>query len=210
MEQLDRGFTKLKQFAQPRTEKHVKENCELCSAELASDHQHLVEPQTRRLICVCNPCALLFPNQPDRQYRSIPRDVKMLKHFRMTAAQWDSLQIPINLAFFYYHSPVDRVVAIYPSPAGGLESLHELSQWGEIVRDNPVLEKMERDVQALMVNRLGPTYGHPQEEYYLAPIDKCYELVGLIRRHWRGLSGGKAVWREILYFFEPWRKQCSS
>ena len=38
--------------------------------------------------------------------------------------------------------------------------------------------------------------------YYLAPIDVCFELVGLMRMHWRGLSGGEEVWREIDQFFE--------
>ena len=28
-----------------------------------------------------------------------------------------------------------------------------------------------------------------------APIDVCFELVGLIRMHWRGFSGGEEVWR---------------
>ncbi len=38
-------------------------------------------------------------------------------------------------------------------------------------------------------------------EYYLAPIDKCYELVGLIRSNWRGLAGGPEVWQKIRDFF---------
>ena len=38
-------------------------------------------------------------------------------------------------------------------------------------------------------------------EYYLLPIDECYKLVGLIRMHWKGLSGGTDVWRELGEFF---------
>ena len=38
-------------------------------------------------------------------------------------------------------------------------------------------------------------------EYYLLPIDECYRLVGLIRMHWKGLSGGTDVWRELGEFF---------
>jgi hypothetical protein len=34
------------------------------------------------------------------------------------------------------------------------------------------------------------------------PIDECYRLVGLIRVHWKGLSGGSEVWREIRKFFD--------
>ena len=33
------------------------------------------------------------------------------------------------------------------------------------------------------------------------PIDECFKLVGLIRIHWRGLSGGTEVWEEIGRFF---------
>jgi hypothetical protein len=45
-------------------------------------------------------------------------------------------------------------------------------------------------------NRVGT-----KREYYLAPIDVCFELVGLIRVHWRGLAGGESVWGEIDRFF---------
>jgi hypothetical protein len=38
-------------------------------------------------------------------------------------------------------------------------------------------------------------------QYYIVPIDECYRLVGLIRMHWRGLSGGAEVWKEIHRFF---------
>jgi hypothetical protein len=39
------------------------------------------------------------------------------------------------------------------------------------------------------------------------PIDECYKLVGLIRAHWRGLSGGTEVWREIQSFFSALKKR---
>jgi hypothetical protein len=35
----------------------------------------------------------------------------------------------------------------------------------------------------------------------MLPIDECYKLVGLIRMHWKGLSGGTEVWRELGEFF---------
>ena len=53
----------------------------------------------------------------------------------------------------------------------------------------------------LLVNRVGMARGCTPAEYYLVPIDECYKLVGLIRTHWRGLSGGTEVWREIGAFF---------
>jgi hypothetical protein len=85
---------------------------------------------------------------------------------------------------------------MYPGAAGSAESLLSLDTWSDIVQDNPVLDQMESDVEALLVNRLnGPA------EYYLTPIDKCYELVGLIRSHWHGLSGGSELWQKIGDFF---------
>jgi hypothetical protein len=109
--------------------------------------------------------------------------------------------IPIEMAFFFYSSPTDKVVAFYPSPAGAAESLLDLQSWGEIIADNPILKEMQPDVEALLVNRTGYTSRHTEPEYFMVPIDECYKLVGLIRGNWRGLSGGTEVWLEIDKFF---------
>jgi len=61
---------------------------------------------------------------------------------------------------------------------------------------------MERDVEALLVNRV-----RGAREHFLVPMAECYSLVGLIRMHWRGLSGGREVWEEIGRFFEELRKR---
>ena len=78
---------------------------------------------------------------------------------------------------------------MYPSPAGATESLLPLKAWNSLVANNLVLARMEPDVEALLANRV-----ETKREYYLAPIDVCFELVGLIRVHWRGLAGGDLVW----------------
>ena len=90
---------------------------------------------------------------------------------------------------------------MYPSPAGATESLLELESWNDIVGQNPALNQMEPDVEALLVNRLGYSRGYSAPEYYQLPIDECYKLVGLIRAHWSGLSGGSEVWQQIGEFF---------
>ncbi len=72
----------------------------------------------------------------------------------------------------------------------------------EIADANPELQNLAPDVEALLVNRVGAT-----REYFIAPIDECYRLVGLIRMHWRGLSGGAAVWGEIGRFFDDLRRK---
>ncbi len=168
----------------------------MCSAELAAQHPHLVEPASRQLACACEACAILFSGQTGTKYKRVPRRIRALPNFRLTDGQWDSLMIPIQLAFFYNSTPDGRVIALYPSPAGPTESLLALDSWNEIVEDNPVLQDMEPDVEALLVKRVGGA-----SEYYLVPIDECYKLVGLIRAHWRGLSGGTEVWREIGQFY---------
>lgn len=119
----------------------------------------------------------------------------------MTDIQWDQLRMPINMAFFFRSTPQERVMALYPSPAGPTESLLSLETWNEVEIDNPVLLEMEPDVEALLVNRIGSSRGFSRPEYFLTPIDECYRLVGVIRSHWQGLSGGTEVWREIGQFF---------
>jgi hypothetical protein len=176
----------------------------MCSAELSAEHPHLVEPANRQLICACEACAILFSGQADMKYKRVPRRARALPDFQLTDGQWDSLMIPIQLAFFFQSTPDTRVVALYPSPAGATESLLALDSWNEIVEDNPVLREMEPDVEALLVKRVGGV-----SEYYLVPIDECYKLVGLIRTHWRGLSGGTEVWREISQFYARLQEQAT-
>ncbi|MDQ3013020.1 MAG: DUF5947 family protein [Acidobacteriota bacterium] len=189
----------LRRFIRPPT---PVERCELCGAEVAAEHQHLIEPAIRKLVCACQPCAILFSGQAEMKYKRVPRRIRFLPDFRLTDAQWDGLMVPINMAFFFNSVPAGKVVALYPGPAGPTESLLSLESWEEIVADNPLLKEMEPDVEALLVNRLRRA-GREETgaEYYLAPIDKCYELSGLIRLHWRGLSGGNEVWEEIARFF---------
>src|SRR3984957_8722621 len=130
------------------------ERCELCNVALAAEHDHLVEPTTRRLLCSCAACALLFNGDRNARYRRVPRRVEHLSDFRITDAQWEDLRVPINLAFFFHSTPVDRVVALYPSPAGATESLLSLEAWRGLVEDNPILKELEPDVEALLVNRV--------------------------------------------------------
>jgi hypothetical protein len=173
----------------------------MCSKELAAGHQHLLDPLRRKLICACDACAILFSSQGQTKYKRVPRRIRFLADFRMTDGQWDGLMMPINMAFFFKSTPQNRVIALYPSPAGATESLLSFDTWDEIEIENPALLEMEADVEALLVNRIGHARGYSNPEYYLVPIDECFKLVGLIRGRWRGLSGGTEVWRDIGQFF---------
>lgn len=191
------SLASLRQFARKRG---AAERCEMCSRELASEHQHLIEPEKRKLVCACDACAILFTTQAGTKFRRVPRRIRFLPKFKMSEEQWNGLMIPIEMAFFFTSSAQGRVVAQYPSPAGATESLLALETWSEVVNENPALREMEPDVEALLVNRVGTGRGVPAA-YYIVPIDECYKLVGLIRMHWHGLSGGTEMWREITSFF---------
>jgi len=197
------AFESLQRFARkpPRRAEH----CELCSGEVYAEHPHLIEVSQRKLLCTCDACAVLFSGQAGTKYKRVPRDVRLLANFHMTDAEWEGLMIPINLAFFFQNSLTSRISAFYPSPAGSTESLLRLSTWSNIVQSNPALSLIEPDVEALLVNRVGASRGSSPAEYYIVPIDACYRLVGLIRIHWRGLSGGTEVWQEIADFFSGLR-----
>jgi hypothetical protein len=199
---FDQAFATLRQFARSRP---PSERCELCGAGLAHEHPHLVEISLRQIVCACEACATLFDGMANGKYRRVSRRAQFLANFQMTDAQWETLFIPINMAFFFLSSIEGKVVALYPSPAGAVESQLSLDAWNDIVQENPILNQMQPDIEALLVNRVGHAQELSRAEYYIAPIDECYRLVGLIRANWKGLSGGSEVWAEIGRFFSGLR-----
>jgi hypothetical protein len=184
----------LRRFARPRK---PEERCELCAAVLQAEHQHLLDPAKRQLLCTCDACAILFSDSEATQFRRVPRRIETWPDFDMSDDQWGALGIPIGLAFFFHSTPVGEIVAIYPSPAGGTESLLQGESWEMLCGQNPMLRGLKPDVEALLINRIGGA-----REHYRLPIDECYRLVGMIRMNWRGLSGGKEAWERIKTFFE--------
>jgi hypothetical protein len=192
----------LRSFARKRL---PVERCELCSAALAHAHPHLIELATRQIVCACDACSLLFDGLAGGKYKRVSRRILQLADFQITDGQWEEMLIPISMAFFFYSSTHSRMIALYPSPAGAVESLLRLDAWSEIVNRNPALNKLEPDIEALLVNRVGHAREGTAAEYYLAPIDECFRLVGLIRTYWKGLSGGDQIWVEIANFFAALR-----
>jgi hypothetical protein len=175
------------------------EACDLCGTEIPGEHRHLVDLQSRELLCACRACSLLFDRQAagGGHFRLVPDRRLRLEAFRLTDLTWEQLRIPVEMAFFFASTPAERVLAFYPGPMGATESLLELETWRDVVRANPILATMEPDVEALLVNR-----ARGARRQWLVPIDDCYRLVALIRVRWRGFTGGKEVWTEIDRFFE--------
>ncbi len=173
------------------------EHCELCSAVVAEEHQHLVDPTDRRLLCVCDPCAILFDRGGSTRYLRVPRDVRELTGIEISESFWTALAIPVGLVFLFRSSISGQVLAVYPSPAGPTEAGVEKQDWEELAALHTALPAMKPDVEALLVNRVAG-----MRRYYLVPIDEAYRLTGLIRKHWRGFSGGEDAQERIGVYFD--------
>jgi Family of unknown function (DUF5947) len=188
----------LKKFLRPERERRPGEECDLCGAQIAHEHSHVVNLEGRNLLCTCRACYLLFTHDgaAGGKYRAVPDRYLFDADFRLTPAQWDTIQIPVGMAFIFFNSALDRYAAFYPSPAGATESLLDLAAWDKILEANPHLAGVAPDVEALLIRRLNDRF-----ECFLAPIDACYELVGIVRLNWKGFDGGEEVWREIDGFF---------
>jgi uncharacterized protein DUF5947 len=183
------------------------EKCELCGGEIPSDHSHIVNLESRSLMCGCRACHLLFtrPGAARGKFKAVPRRHIYLPSFQLSLAQWYDLQIPVGIAFFFFNSILGRVVACYPSPAGPTESALPIEAWRDIARLNPAITAVADDVEAILVRNLRRDLGF---ECLIVPIDACYELTGRIRKSWKGFDGGPEAWREIDAFFSALRARC--
>jgi hypothetical protein len=166
------------------------ERCELCREVLTDRHGHLVDTDKRSLACACRACYLLFTQEGagGGRYRAVPERIYHDPSRALSDLDWNDLQIPVAMAFFFYNSAIGRVVAGYPSPAGPTECELDLQAWDRIAAGHPLLREMAPDVEAILVNRteLG-------NEVFLIPIDMCYSLVGELRMYWTGFDGGAEV-----------------
>lgn len=196
-----RGLAALRRITAPRP---AQERCELCAAVVPEEHRHLVDPENRRLLCACDACAILFDGTGATRYRRVPRDIRELAGLQIEDALWNSLGIPIGLAFLFRSSASNTVVAVYPSPGGPAETSVEAEVWSELAALDPLLRGMTADVEALLVNRI-----QGAREYFIAPIDQCYRLTGIIRMQWSGFSGGDRMWDELRLFFDGLRQRAA-
>jgi hypothetical protein len=186
----------LKQMLQKRPP--PGERCDFCATPLGPEHSHLIELAERRILCSCRPCYIVFQPEGAAQgkYRAIPDRFRAIEAFAIDDGQWDALQVPIGLAFFFYNSLEQRVVAFYPSPAGATESLLPLDTWSEITARYPELASIQPDVEAILIQRT-----KEESRSFIVPIDSAYELVGLIRTSWKGFDGGDEAREKIAAYF---------
>ena len=175
------------------------ERCELCGAPIPAEHRHLLERASRELLCTCRPCSLLFDRDAaaNGRYKLVPERRLAVFDLELDDVTWEELRLPVDIAFFVRSSAEGRVQAFYPGPMGATESMLRLDAWEALEEANPVLRTLEDDVEALLVNR-----AHGARRHWLVPMDECFGLVGLIRTHWRGFTGGREVWEELERFFD--------
>lgn len=197
-------FSLTKLLREPAPSEQLR--CELCSLPVEGAHGHVVDTKDRRLLCTCYACGLLFgaPGAAGGRFKLVPRRYVVIPSPLFSDAQWDALGIPINLAFFFENSATERVIAFYPGPAGATESQLPLDAWQLLREREPLIASMQSDVEAALVHR--PRGRAP--EAYVVPIDACYELAGIVRTKWNGISGGDEVHQAIDAFFEHVAEQC--
>jgi hypothetical protein len=166
----------------------VIEHCELCAAPVLPEHRHVVNLDSRALLCACRPCSLLF-EYPDAAlaYRTVPERYAALPALSRT--EWDSLEVPVGLAFVFRNSRQDRAVVCYPGPAGVTEADLSVSVSEAFARATP-------DVEAVLIRAQEGDF-----ERFVVPIDACYALVGHLRTLWRGFDGGPEAHARVAEFF---------
>ncbi|MDJ0346102.1 DUF5947 family protein [Streptomyces sp. H10-C2] len=174
------------------------ERCEMCAESIDPRHSHVVNLESRALMCSCRACYLLFSDQEAHlRYRAVPERYLSFDGPAVDERTWDTLQIPVGLAFLFRNSVQGRTIAFYPGPAGATESELPLDAWDTIVEASPELAVLRADVEALLLHRGDGSGG----SCHLVPIDACYELVGRLRTLWRGFDGGREAHDAMDAFF---------
>ncbi|MGH9094033.1 MAG: DUF5947 family protein, partial [Acidimicrobiales bacterium] len=200
----DGPLAALARIRQPAAAMASGERCEMCAEAIPTEHAHVVDVRDRSLVCTCRACYLLFTARgaAGGRYQAVPERYRTVRDFALTPFQWDSLQIPVAVAFFFHNSALGSTAAFFPSPAGATECLLPLDTWAEVQAANPILTSLEPDVEAALIRTYrdgegtGATPGDAEAhavECFIVPIDSCYELVGQLRSLWRGFDGGREV-----------------
>ena len=165
------------------------ERCEMCGEPIADEHQHVVDLESRAMMCTCRPCYLLFTDSNAHlRYRSVPDRYLSFADFelaRPNGTSWRSRSDwPSSSATPGWTGrwPSIRVPPAPPNPS---------CRW---TPGTPCWRRTRScpcgpDTEALLIRVPGPD--RAAGDCHLVPIDACYELVGHLRRLWRGFDGGQ-------------------
>jgi hypothetical protein len=170
-----RALTALKRFV--RREEPAA-HCDLCAASLRDEHDHLVEPETRSLVCACRPCALLFPEGPGARYRRIRSRAVRVPGLHFDDAALAALGVPVRLAILCPSQVHDAVFALFPNAAGATEATIPMVEWSAAVVAHPVLAPVTivPDAEALIIDQMSG-----RSRCFVASLDVCHHFIGLLR-----------------------------
>jgi hypothetical protein len=170
------------------------ERCGLCATPVAAEHRHVLDERDGSVMCACTACGLLFEREAagGGHYRLVPS-----RRTRLERVSTELLNVPVGLAFFVKQAD-GGVLAHYPSPLGTTQSQVDARDWRTVEGQSPALVAMKPRVEAFLV-RTSTAPG--RDEHWVLPVDDCFRLVAVIRRHWTGMAGGSAVWTEVARFF---------
>ena len=174
----------------------IEADCDLCGTSMPEDHRHLLELEERRIVCVCESCWALRSGEaqycppargsscsttstcPTSCGRGCASRSAWPSSFARTTASWRSTRAP----------------PARPSPSSELEA------WDELVGRNGVVGDIERDSEALVVDKLNDGI-----QAAIVPTDEAYRMVGLVKANWQGISGGQGVPAAVAGFFDELR-----
>ena len=200
-----------------------EEHCEFCATGIPSGHGHVADLEQSSLACACRACYLLFtaspgrlgprpgsgtPGASPRRGSALPLGPGPLpaatRPGRCPPLEWDELQIPVGLAFFLNSSERGAWAAstrARPAPPNAPWTWPRGSAW------RPRIRCWARRNPTWRPCCCAATADASEAEYFIVPIDVCYELAGRMRMLWKGFDGGSEARASIDEFLAGVRQR---
>jgi hypothetical protein len=176
-----------------RSRRSDRPRCEVCGGAIGEEHRHLVDLDRRTIACACSSCASLSSG------RLLPVPDRVLSDPALSLTKDDlaQLEIPVNLALVFKNGRLGRWIGLYPSPAGATERELDDPIWRALSERSALFTAASPDVEAVLFHQ---NRGLSNVEVMLVPIDVAYQLIALVRRHFKGFDGGEEM-REAIEAF---------
>ena len=149
--------------AGPSAAARTEERCEMCAEPIGAEHPHVVDLESRALLCTCRACYLLFTDRGRRGW--VPGGARPLPVPARRSPLRPGSGTSCRSRSAWRSSSATRCsagsVAFYPSPAGATESRAAAGRLGrDASTANPALRLLAPDVEALLVR--GPDGGRTE------------------------------------------------